>query len=452
MNLVADLFFVLLVLCGLSLVGWGIARVLGASLSLPEILGWSFACGLLVQARFYEALLLAGARPRAGYLLAAGGVVLLVSLVFGRVPALSPGTGRPRWRAWALAVALSIPWLLFVLEAIAEPMWATDFLAIWGLKAKTIFLSASIPDRLFHDSFTFWSHPEYPLLLPLSLASLAAVVGKFNDQALALLYPAFEAATLFLLFGHLRRRVSFPAGAVAAVVAAFCFPLYRAANAGTGEVPLAFAFVLAATALLDAIERDTGPARLRLLIASHLCVSFKQEGVLFAGLLAFALLLRWLARRDRSSPILALCVLLPAALQVAALRVLAGPIPRRDFDFTLLSPGRSSEWLGRCLDVLRHLSRVELAAAAVPVAALLLFLLSSRRCREDILLPVLLAQGAAYAAAASLSAFGPAWALESAFSRTTIALVPAGALVLGARAGALFSTFEDGETAKRVEA
>jgi hypothetical protein len=452
MNLVADLFFVLVVLCWVTLVGWAITRLFCASLSLPEILGWSFACGLLFQARFYEALLLARARPRAGYLLAAGGVVLLLSLVFRRGPALSPEHARPRSRAWALAVALSVPWLLFVLESIAEPMWATDFLAIWGLKAKTIFLSASIPGRLFHDSFTFWSHPEYPLLLPLSLSSLAAVVGKFDDQALALLYPAFEAATLFLLFGHLRRRVSFAAGAVAVVLAAFCFPLYRASNAGTGEIPLAFAFVLAATACLDAMERDTGSARLRLLIASHLCATFKQEGALLPGLLALALLIRWLARRGRSSPIPALCLLLPAAFHMAALRVLAGSIPRRDFDFTLLAPGRWSEWIGRCLEVFRHLFRVELAAAALPAAALVLFLLSSRRRREDILLPVLIAQGAAYAIAASLSAFGPAWALESAFSRTTIALVPALVLVLGARAGALFSTSKDREAADRVRA
>jgi hypothetical protein len=452
MNLVADLFFVLLVLCSMSLVGWAIARLFCASLSLPEILGWSFACGLLFCASFYEALLLARARPRAGYLLAAGGVVLLLSLAFRRGPALPPDAPRPRWRAWAFAAALSVPWLLFALESIAEPMWATDFLAIWGLKAKTIFLSASIPDRLFNDPFTFWSHPEYPLLLPLSLASLATVVGKFDDQALALLYPAFEAATLLLLFGHLRRRVSFTAGAVAAVLAAFCFPLYRASNAGTAEVPLAFAFVLAATACLDAMERDTGPARLRLLIASHLCASFKQEGALFAGLLALALLIRWLARRDRSSPIPALCLLLPVALQAVGLRVLAGTIPRRDFDFTLLAPARWSEWIARCLEVFRHLFRVELAAAAVPAAALLLFLLSSRRRREDILLPVLLAQTAAYAMAASLSAFGPAWGLESAFSRTTITLVPALVLVLGARAGALFSTSSDREAASRVPA
>jgi hypothetical protein len=349
-------------------------------------------------------------------------------------------------------VALSVPWLLFALDSIAEPMWATDFLAIWGLKAKTIFLSASIPDRLFHDSFTFWSHPEYPLLLPLSLASLATIVGKFDDQALAILYPAVEAATLFLLFGHLRRRVSFPAGATAAVLAAFCFPLYRAANAGTAEVPLAFALVLAATAFLDASEQDTGSARLRLLIASHLCASLKQEGALFAGLLAVALLIGWLARRGPSSPIPALCLLVPVALHVVGPRILEGPIPRRDFDFTLLAPARWSEWIARGLEVFRHLFRVELATAAVPVAALLLFLLTSRRRREDILLPVLLAQVAAYAMAASLSAFGPAWGLESAFSRTTITLVPALALVLGARAGALSPASRDREPSNRVEA
>jgi len=436
MSPAAGIFTVLLAVGWMWLVGWAIARLVGASFSLPEVLAWGLACGLLFQGRFYEGLLLAGVRPRAGVLLAAGGAVIAVSLL-RRSPAGRSGADRTSRRGWALAAALSIPWLLFALESIAEPMWTTDYLAIWGLKAKTIFFSGTIPDRLFHDPFTFWSHPEYPLLLPMVLASSSVLLGAFEDQFLGLLYPALEAGTLLLLFGHLRRRVSFLAGAVAAGLAAFCFPLYRAVNVGTAEIPLAFGFALAGTAFFDAIERDTASDRLRLSIAALLCVGLKQEGILFVGLLALALVLRRLFRMRGSSTVPALCLLLPAVVQIGAQRLLAGPIPRRDFDFTLLSPQRWNEWAERSLDVGRHLFRVEIAGAALPIAGLVLFLLFSRRRREDILLPVLLAQVAAYAAAASLSAFGPAWQLESAFGRTTIALAPALALVLGARASSL---------------
>ena len=437
MSLGAGLLLALLAIGWMWLVGWAIARLFRASLSLPEVLAWSFACGFVFQGRFYESLLLVEAHAVAGSLIAAGGAVIAFSLFRRRPSARFADVSRPEGRAWALAAALSVPWLVFALESTAEPMWTTDYLAIWGLKAKIIFFSVAIPDRLFHDSFTFWSHPEYPLLLPLSLASLTAVLGTFDEQSLALLYPAFQAATILLLFGHLRRRVSFAAGATAAAAAAFCFPLYRAVNAGSAEIPLAFAFVLAGTVFLDALDDDTTALRVRLLIASHLCATLKQEGTLFVGLLALACFVRWVVRRKRSSLIAGFCLLLPVILHAALRRIAAAPESRRDFDFTLLSPGRSSELAERGLDVVRHLLRVELPGAALPLAGLVLLLVFSRRRREDILLPVLLAQVAAYAAAASISAFGPGWQLESAFGRTTIALVPVLAVVLGARASSL---------------
>jgi hypothetical protein len=436
MSFVAEILLVLLGICWVSFVGWAIARLFRDALSLPEVLAWSFACGLLFQARLYEALLFAGVNPGATLLVAAGGFAAVLSFLFRR-PARPQGARTSGRGTWALVAALSVPLLVFTLESIAEPMWTTDYLAIWGYKAKTIFLSGSIPRRLFLDPSTFWSHPEYPLLLPLSLASLSALLGRFDDQAMALLYPALGAATVLLLFGHLRRRVSFGAATVATILTACCFPLYRGVNVGAAEIPLAFAFVLAATAALDAIEQDTLSARLRLLIASHVCATLKQEGALFAGLLALALLVRWLALRRNTSPIPALCLFLPATLHLAARRVLTAAVPHTDYDFSLLSPGRWSDWSARGLEVVRHLVRVELAADAIPIAGLIVFFLFSRRRREDLLLPVLLGQAAAYAGAASLSAWGSSWALESSFSRTAMALVPAFSLVLAARASLL---------------
>lgn len=440
MSLAAELLFVFLALAWICLAGWAIARLFGASLSLSEVLAWSLACGVLFQARLYHGFLLAGARPGAGSLIAGGAAVLGLSLFIRRRFERGPACPPVRRAGWILALVLAVPVLLFLLDAIAEPMWTTDYLAIWGLKAKTIFLTGSIPPRLFHDPFTEWSHPEYPLLLPLSLASVAAAVGHFEDQALALLFPAFQAATVLLLFGHLRRRVSFEAGAAAAIIAAFCLPLYRAANVGAADIPFAFASVLAATACFDAIDEErlsVGTAA-RLLIASHMAAGFKQEGTLFVALLGAAVFVRGLLRAGRSSSLASVCLFAPAAIQFAVLRVVRGPVVRRDFDWTLLSPDRWKDSADRGLEVLRHLVRFELAASGLALAGLVMVLFCTRRRREDLLVPVLIAQAAAYAAAASLSAFGPDWMMESAFDRTAIALVPALALALGARAGTVF--------------
>ena len=73
-----------------------------------------------------------------------------------------------------LISAAGAAWLLFLVLAVSEPMWATDYLAMWGLKGKTIFETGSIPRRLFQDPALSWGRPDHPLLVPLSLAALAA--------------------------------------------------------------------------------------------------------------------------------------------------------------------------------------------------------------------------------------------------------------------------------------
>jgi hypothetical protein len=442
MTLPLAILALLFALTATTLAGWSLARFFSASLAREERIAWSFAAGLLLHVSIYGILLAVRATPEPKKFAAAEAIVLAVSLAVKRP--LSGRSGRSGLDPPRISLGIRVLLVLALgafglstLDFLAAPMGAPDFLAIWGWKAKTIFFSEGIPSRLFHDPFAFWSHPEYPLFLPLCLASFAAVLGRFDGQALAVLYPAFEGATLLALFGYLRRRVSPAAGAIGALLAAFCFPLYSAANAGTAEVPMAFAFVLVVAAVFDVIESGSSSAQLRMLVAAMLSATIKQEGSLFLLLLALCLLGRGVVRGHRLSAASSLYLLLPLIVQAGSLRLLRGPALRRDFDFTLLEPGHLGQWLGRWREVLAHLVGVEVSAAAVPLAGLLLFFLFSRRRPEDALLPVLGAQVLAYAVAASLSAFGSAWALETAFARTSIALLPALALVVGARAGVL---------------
>src|SRR5688572_19401740 len=140
--------------------------------------------------------------------------------------------------------------------------------------------------RLFQDPALYWAHREYPLLVPFSLATLASFAGAWDDQALALLFPLCELATLLALSGFLARRVSSLAGAAAAALASLDFFLYRAVNAGTAEVPFALSLVLVSCAFLDVLHDATRPAVARLFAATLFCVSIKQEGTLFVVLLA----------------------------------------------------------------------------------------------------------------------------------------------------------------------
>jgi hypothetical protein len=313
--------------------------------------------------------------------------------------------------------------LLYALRALTEPMWSNDYLAIWGLKGKTIHATASVPARLFSDPSLGFSHPEYPLGLPFLYAGVAFLTGRWDDHAMALLFPLFQAATLAALFGWLRRRGASPVAALlaAAILSGF-EPLYSAYMTGMADVPLSLGLLLFGTALVDALDGDPGALR-RLAVASALIAATKNEGLFFAAAGCALALLAGRPRRWRVA-----LAALPTALAVHALHLAwRGSLPLRDFDFAAFSPGRLAEALG--------------AAARLPgpygwsVLALIGALLWLGRPAPGA--NRLLALGACgFAAYLILPAFavrGPGWLVATSLPRTTAGLAPLAAAAVGAR-------------------
>ena len=109
------------------------------------------------------------------------------------------------------------------------------------------------------------------------------------------------------------------------------------------------------------------------------------------------------------------------------------PIPPRDFDPTFLEPRRWSELASRVATVLSRIFETGVLPVWVPVLAIGLFFLFTRRGLADLLLPILVLQVLGYVAAFSISSFDPVWKVDSCFQRITATLFPAFALVLGAR-------------------
>ncbi|MDQ5859188.1 MAG: hypothetical protein M3542_13055 [Acidobacteriota bacterium] len=419
---------VLSVLAGLLLVtavGYALIRFFADGLSRAEKIAWSFATGLFAQSLLFVICIsiAPGCGPVPVFVLDA--LIVGGSLLVRRPRRATP----PRVRFQALTALLlfvaGAAWLVFLVEALGEPMWSTDYLAMWGLKGKTVFELGFVPTRLFQDPALYWAHREYPLLVPISLATLASFAGGWDDQALGLLFPLCELATLLALFGFLARRVSSAAGAAAAALASLDFFLYRAVNAGTAEVPLALALVLVSCAFLDVLDRTTRPAIARLLVASLLCVSMKQEGTLFVLLLAAVM---WPKRRRA---VWALVV--PPVVHWALLYVLRGPQTRRDFDLTLFGPRRWMELPPLFAKVIGRILGTEALLAWAPLLAIALFLVVTRRGIADRLLPVFPLQIFCYAVAFSVSSFDPMYAVDGAFRRIALTLFPAFTLVLGAR-------------------
>jgi hypothetical protein len=329
------------------------------------------------------------------------------------------GERRPR----ILLVALiSLGVVLYALRALTEPMWANDFIAIWGLKGKTIFGAVGYPDRLTHLEF---AHPEYPLGLPLLYAGLAFLAGRWDDHAMGLVFPLFQVATLLVLFGWLRRRGVSPAVAsLAAATVAWFEPLYSGFLTGMADVPLAFGMLLFGTALADALEKtDSGTLR-RLVFAAALIAATKNEGLFLA--VAGSLLALIFGKRGRWK--IALAALGPALLVRALHLPWRSRLPLADFEWSLFSMERV--WGSIAAAVLLLGWTTSWTGLAL---LLVLIALGDRVPASNRLLLLAACAVAAYLVIPAFAVRGPAWLIETTLLRTTAALAPLVAAAIAVR-------------------
>jgi hypothetical protein len=426
-----------------------------------ECLGWSDAIGCAAVMAFVPAALRIGIRP--GWIAFLVFVVLLIVVARLLAPLTPPsppeggrgigrdgvaeghlalpagegsGEGRPLRVLLYSLIVLGVA--VYTLRALTEPMWANDFIAIWGLKGKTIWGAGGYPEYFYRSTQFEYTHPEYPLGLPLLYAGLSFLTGRWDDHAMALLFPFLQAATLLVLFGWLRRRgaTQVVAGAAAAIVAWF-EPLYSAFLTGMAEVPLAFGMLLFGTALVDALdETDAGAVR-RLMLASALIAATKNEGLFLAGVgcfvaLAFGKSARWKA---------AASALLPALLVRALHFPWRSRLPLADFEAGSFSPERVWDSLAAAGGLLGPAAWIGLALVVVLIAA------GDRVPAGNRLLLLAAAALAGYLVIPAFAVRGPAWLVETTLRRTAAALAPLLAAGLAVRFTGASSGSGTGRTA-----
>jgi hypothetical protein len=427
------------ILLGGAAAGYALAPALvPASAPRAERVAWGFALGLALLALPLPPASLLDLSPVLAIVLvsalslAAAGF----SILRQRVSPLAPRQAG----VWALiqpphiflALLILFGVLVYFLRALAEPMWSNDFLAIWGLKGKTIFGAAGIPRRLFADPSLGFSHPEYPLGLPLLYASVSFLLGRWDDHALALLYPFFQIATLLALAGWLRRRGASATLALAAAALLAQFePLYSAFQTGLADIPFSFAALLFGSALVDVLDETDPEAIRRLALAAFLAVSTKNEGLLLIA--AGAALALFAGRGARAAARSALAaVVVPAVLLMGIGRLWKGSLPLRDFDFSWLT--RPQQLLPRAGSAIRT-AISEIVLPAWPGLLCLAILVASGRSmpRGNRLLALSLMCTLAYLLIPSLAVLGPEWLIRTSFARTVSALAPLTAAAIAVR-------------------
>jgi len=420
------------------------AAVLAGALAAPAVcppgrafraerLAWSWAIGAGLAAALVPLAFVTGYVPGWGGFAA----LAAVAAALGRLarvpasPALPEATAAAepiesdddRWVRRALRAVAVLGVLVYALVALTEPMWSNDFVAIWGFKGKTIHGAVGVPPRLFEDPSLGFSHPEYPLGLPFLYAGVAFLTGRWDDHAMALLFPLFQVAALLALSGWLRRRGASAATALlaAAILAGF-EPLYSAYLTGMADVPLSLGLLLFGTALVDALDGEPGALR-RLATASALIAATKNEGLFFAAAGCALALAVGGARRWKVA-----LAALPTALAVHALHLAwRGSLPLRDFSLAAFSPARLATALGAA-------ARLPGAYGWAALALLATLVLLGRPAAEGDRLLALAACGfAAYLLLPAFAVRGPEWLVATALPRTTAGLAPLVAAAVGSR-------------------
>jgi hypothetical protein len=431
------------VLAASVLAGWATSLALlpTGSIWKAERWGWSLPLGAAILAAATAAALALGVKPGwPGFLsmaAIAGVVAWRLRLAGGHADRLAAARRSPLI-ALCLSLLLVTGIVLYLLRALTEPMWSNDFLAIWGLKAKTIFFARALPLRVLPERLYGFSHPEYPLGQPLLFAGVASLLGRWEDHATALFFPAFQVATLAVLWGWLRRRgVPWPLPLAAAALLSLFEPLYSGFLTGLAEVPLSCVFLLFGSALSDSLDAngfgaqrggdDSGAAR-RLATASLLAGGLKNEGLLLAALGVSGAMIARSPGRWRT----AACALLPAGAIAGLSRVLNGNASLRDFDFSLIA--RPAELPARLFETLRAGVDVLWPAAAPGLLCVLVLFAAGRRTPfADRLLWLAGALWAAYFLIPMFAISSPAWLVSTSLARTSAALAPLAAAGLTAR-------------------
>jgi len=381
-----------IVLGGAGLAGLAFSgRVASASDRLLRATA-AFVFGLGTWSAAYAASLLAfGAAERVRVLkdaaVALGGVALIA---VRRRSTPAPQSVRevrdvpPPWLAATFALACAVVCLVFVEHSIRAPEGGFDAWMIWNSRARFI-VRADDFRIAFSPRLLFWTHQDYPWLLPGLVAQWFAIGRTESPVIRVALAFAFGAATVAIVTCSLARLRGPRAALVGglAMCSIPCFATFAASQ--QADVPLAAFVALAAALLAIALDDPQRPLRPLLLagFAAGLGAWTKNDGIVYLVCIPAALLLR--LRDVRAAGIFALG---SAPLLALLFAFKLGLSPPNDF---LLFTTRA-DFLARFVDARRWLEVIRLALRQVVyfqdfglwvVGAAVLAVVLRRRLRAD---------------------------------------------------------------------
>jgi len=184
---------------------------------------------------------------------------------------------------FAFGTAAIVAFISVMTSSAALPHGDWDAWAIWNQHARFLFRGGGSDEWRALFSIR-WSQPDYPLLLPASVARVWAYAGHESTFGPAFIAMVFGMASVVLVVTTLRGRVAWIAGTL--ILAASAFLTQVASQCA--DVPLAF-FILAALAVACGDGLHWQGHRTGALVAgalSGMAAWTKNEGLVFVLLMA----------------------------------------------------------------------------------------------------------------------------------------------------------------------
>jgi hypothetical protein len=106
-----------------------------------------------------------------------------------------------------LAALIIINFVAVLFLAILFPIRFWDAVSCWSLKGKAFFIDGNINDFFLLHDYSF-SHPSYPLYLPLMQTWLLSWMREVNENLVKVIFPLFYSSLLFTLYYLFRQRLT----------------------------------------------------------------------------------------------------------------------------------------------------------------------------------------------------------------------------------------------------
>ncbi len=249
--------------------------------AVSEVLSLSLLCGagLISISSFLLGFLLAGR-----WLQAAVTVISIGFLVAG----LTVTRVRPGWPLPADTISALLAIIIIVQAAVV--IWLSyhftlgwDGLLNWEIKARIAYLNNGVIDSAYlRDTTRAFSHPNYPLLIPLAEAWFYGWIGRPDQQIIKLLFPLYYLAAMGLLFAGskllgARSWIQLIPGLLVATVPIAVFH-EGSSTSGYADFPLGVYYLAAVVYLLAYWQEGKGRTLLTVGILASLLPWTKAEG------------------------------------------------------------------------------------------------------------------------------------------------------------------------------